>query len=126
MRAIAKVFGVLFIVGALYGFVDTGFGLEPSLLLGSFPVNAVLNIVHLGLGIWGYASSRDNTLAGHFCRWAGVVFLALGAAGFAVDMLLGLLPLGGDDRFLHLGVGVVLLAVGLIDATKPRPYHRSR
>lgn len=126
MRSIAKVFGVMLIVGALYGFVDTGFAIDRTLLMGIFPVNALLNIVHLALGIWGYSSSRSDSLAGHFCRWAGVVFLAMGAAGFAIDTLFDLLPLGGADRFLHLGVGIVLLATGLVDATKPRPYHRTR
>jgi hypothetical protein len=126
MRAIAKVVGVLFMVGALYGFVDAGFGMDSSLLAGIFPVNAVLNLVHLVLGIWGYSASRADGPSGHFCRWAGVIFIALGGVGFAIERPFDLLPLGGADRFLHLGVGVVLLAAGLVDAARPRAYHRSR
>jgi len=126
MRWIAKVVGVLFIVGTLYAFVDTGFGMDTTMLLGLFPVNALLNIVHLGLGVWSYSSSRADTPAGHFCRWGGVVFIALGALGFAVDNSFDLLPMGGADRFLHLGVGLVLLVTGLIDAARPRAYRRPR
>ena len=126
MRAIAKVVGVLFIVAALYAFVDTGFGMDRTMLLGLFPVNAMLNIVHLVLGIWAYSSSRADTPAGHFCRWGGVLFIVLGLIGFAVDTPFDLIPLGGNDRFLHIGVGVVLLVTGLIDAARPRAYHRAR
>ena len=126
MRSIAKVVGVLFIVGALYAFVDTGFGMDTSMLMELFPVNALLNIVHLGLGVWGYASSRADTPAGHFCRWAGVVFIVLGVLGFAIETPFDLLPIGGADRFLHVGVGVVLLVTGLIDSARPRAYHRPR
>ena len=126
MRAVAKVVGVLFIVAALYGFVDAGFAMDSTPLLGVFPVNALLNLVHLTLGIWGYAASRADTPSGHFARWAGVIFIAMGATGFAIENPFDLLPLGDANRFLHVGVGVVLLAIGLIDAARPRVRVRSR
>jgi len=126
MRSIVKVVGVLFIVVALWAFVDTGFGMETSLLMGQFQVNAVHNLAHLALGIWGYASSRTDSASGHYSRWAGAVFLALGAMGFAMENPLDLMPIGGADRFLHLGVGLLLLSVGLVEASRPRASRRMR
>ena len=72
MRWIAKVVGVLFIVGTLYAFVDTGFGMDTTMLLGLFPVNALLNIVHLGLGVWSYSSSRAGASSEESSRGGGV------------------------------------------------------
>lgn len=126
MRGIAKVVGVLFIVVALWGFVETGFGMETSLLMGVFPVNAMHNVAHLVLGIWGYASSQTEEMAGRFCRFGGVVFLVLGGLGFVLANPLDLMPIGGADRWLHLGVGALLLMAGLVAAARPTPRVRQR
>lgn len=126
MRSIARIFGVFLIVTALWGFVDAGFGLDTVVLIEIFPVNVLHNIAHLLLGIWGYASSQQERAAGHYCRWAGVIFLVLGGVGYAVENPLDLFPLGGADRFLHLGLGAVLLVAGLVDAARPQPGHRRR
>ncbi len=126
MRGIAKVTGVLFIVAALWGFVETGFGMETSLLMGVFPVNAMHNIAHMALGVWGYASSQTEATAGRFCRFGGVVLLVLGGVGFVIANPLDLMPIGGDDRWLHLGVGAFLLMAGLVDAARPTPRTRQR
>ena len=64
-RVFALIFGIVFILVGLAGFlpplvmpvhsghptlaVDTGYGL----LLGLFPVNVLHNLVHLAFGVWG-------------------------------------------------------------------------
>jgi hypothetical protein len=126
MRVIAKLVGVLFIIAALWGFVETGFAMETSLLMGIFPVNAMHNVAHLLLGVWGYASSQTDKAAGRYGRFGGVLYLILGATGFVVENPMDLLPIGGADRFLHLGVGALLLIGGLVDAARPAPRNRSR
>lgn len=126
MRIIAKFVGVLFIVAGLWGFADSGLAMDTTVLLGIFPVNALHNILHLVLGVWAYASSQAEDSAGRFCRFGGAIYLALGAGSFISDNPFELMPIGGGDRFLHLGVGLFLFLAGLADLARPRPRARAR
>lgn len=51
-------------------------------------------------------------------RWVGVVLLVLGVIGIFVANPLDLVPLGGNDVWLHLGSGIVLFGVSLMGANE--------
>jgi hypothetical protein len=50
-------------------------------------------------------------------RWVGTVLLGLGVLGIFVDNPLSLVPIGGNDIWLHLASGVVLFGVSLMGET---------
>lgn len=117
VKTVSMVFGVVFILIGVLGFVQFGGNMEADParaphLLGLFPVNAVHNGVHLGLGIWGVLAARSWDGARNYCRIAGVLYLVLAVLGFMAPDGFGLVPLGGHDIALHVVLGVILAAVG--------------
>ena len=118
VQRVAQVFGIVFILVAIIGFMATGMGnmeADPGrapLLVGLFPVNVLHNVVHLLLGIWGLVASRTFSGARSYARIAGVLYLVLAAVGFIAPNGFGLVPLGGNDIWLHAVLGFVLAAVG--------------
>ncbi|NRD09683.1 DUF4383 domain-containing protein [Rathayibacter agropyri] len=118
-RLLATLFGAVYVVVGLLGFVVTGgvqfLATQGGLLLGIFEVNPLHNIAHLliggalliaGLSTASAAKSVNITV--------GAVYLALGIVGFfLVDTALNVLALNTADHFLHLASALVLLGVGL-------------
>ena len=108
-RTVAAIFGVVYLVAGIAGFI------LDSPLFGLFPVNALHNIVHVVLGailIWGMMNTASAILAN---RWVGVLLIVLGVVGiFAGTSLDNLVPLGGNDVWLHLASGVVLAGVSMM------------
>jgi hypothetical protein len=117
VKTVSMVFGVIFILIGVLGFVQFGATMEADPtraphLLGLFPVNAVHNGVHVGLGLWGVLAARSWAGARNYCRIAGILYLLLAVLGFVAPSGFGLVPLGGHDIWLHLVLGVVLSGVG--------------
>jgi hypothetical protein len=120
----AQIFGVVFILVAILGFVTSGSSMEadPEMapkLLGLFPINLVHNGVHLGFGIWGLLAARNFDGARNYGRIGGVLYLVLAVLGVAVPNGFGLVPLGGHDVWLHALLGVALAAVGFTAKATP-------
>ena len=118
-QTIARVFGVVFLLVGLLGFVTTPFSLEGGLLLGLFPVNVLHNLVHLAFGVWGLLAGKTLAAATAYCRIAGIAYLALAVVGYVAPTGLGLVPLGGHDVWLHAILGLVLTAGGFLEQTRP-------
>jgi hypothetical protein len=118
-QRIAQVFGVIFILIGLAGLALGGHTMTPALLLGLFPVNLLHNIVHILIGVWGVMAARSEANAINFCKIAGVTYLVLGALGFVAPDGLGLVPLGGNDVWLHLVLGAVLAYFGFVGVKRP-------
>src|SRR5262245_56255067 len=117
VQRITQLFGIVFIAVGILGFVQTGMDMNAdpataSRLIGIFPVNAAHNVVHILFGIWGLLASRSWARAKSYATIAGVLYLVLAAAGLAVPDTFGLIPIGGNDVWLHALVGAVLAAVG--------------
>lgn len=106
-RTVAVVFGAIYVLAGLAGFVlDTP-------LFGLFEVSAAHNIAHIVLGailLYGYTSTSAAIMA---TRGVGAVLVVLGILGF-VDPFTEFLPLGGNDIWLHLVTGAILLATGFM------------
>ena len=111
-------FGIGFLVAALAGFAGTGMSnMDPDpttapRALGLFPVNVLHNLVHLAFAVWGLAAFRSVGASRAYCRAAGVTYLVLVALGFVAPDGFGLVPLGGNDIWLHLALGAPLAYFG--------------
>ncbi len=131
-RSLAQVFafviGATFVLVGVLGFIpgitsmfgDLSFkGPESDAqLLGLFDVSVVHNIVHLLFGI--------GLLASRWALWA-VRYLVIGGIAYAGVFVYGLfvvnstnaanfLPINTADNFLHIGLSVTMIALGVIGA----------
>ena len=118
LQKLAGVFGVIFIVVALLGFITPGgmamaTATDTGLLLGMFPVNLLHNIVHLLFGIWGLAASRSWGGSKSYFTIAGAIYAVLTCVGFLSPSGFGLVPLGGNDIWLHAVLAIAMLGIGL-------------
>jgi hypothetical protein len=118
LQKLAGVFGVIFIVVAVLGFITPGgmvMAMQPDagLLLGMFPVNLLHNIVHLLFGIWGLAAARSWSGSKSYFTIVGTIYLVLTVAGFLSPTGFGFVPLGGNDIWLHAVLAIAMLGIGL-------------
>ncbi len=109
----ALIFGVVFILAGLSGFVASPppAGAPPlaiehghGLALGLFPVNTLHNLVHLLFGVLGIAASRGAILAARdYFRVVAVSYALLTVLGLipATQTAFGLVPIWGADVWLH-------------------------
>jgi len=80
--------------------VETNYGL----LFGLFAVNILLNLVRVGMGVWGIYASRNRLEdAQAFSRATAITFAVLTIFGFipVLNVLFGLMPLYGHNIWLH-------------------------
>ena len=114
----AQIFGWGFVIVGVLGFFATGASMEddPLLaprLLGLFPLNVLHNVVHLLLGVWGLASVGSFAASKSYAIGAGVIYLLLAGLALITPDMFGMVPIGGNDIWLHLLFGIPLLAIGL-------------
>jgi hypothetical protein len=105
-------------------------GFIPSLLvsdrlLGFFPVNGVVNVLHVVLGFWGLFSWSGATSAVGYARASAGIFAALALLGLyaSLDTPLALLPVRGNDVWLH---GLTALAAAYFGFRSAARRERSR
>jgi hypothetical protein len=120
----ALVVGVTFLVVGVAGFIpgitthygDMTFAGHDSMakLLGLFMVSVLHNIVHLLFGIVGIALSRSAASARLYLIVGGVIYLVLWIYGLVIDMksAANFVPLNTADNWLHLVLGVGMIALG--------------
>jgi Domain of unknown function (DUF4383) len=118
LQKLAGVFGVVFILIAILGFISPGgmdMAVEPTtgMVLGMFPVNLLHNIVHLLFGLWGLVASRSWTGSKSYFTGAGAIYAVLTVVGFLSPTGFGFVPLGGADIWLHAVLAIVMLGIGL-------------
>jgi hypothetical protein len=126
VRTAALVVGVVFLVVGIAGFVP---GLTTNLgdiqfaghesgaeLLGLFQVSVLHNLVHLLFGVLGIWAARIATTARTYLLVGGVVYLVLWIYGLLVDKAsdANFVPLNRADDWLHLGLGLGMLALGAL------------
>jgi hypothetical protein len=91
------------------------------MLLGLFQVSVLHNIVHLLFGVAGVALARTATGSRSYLLVGGAIYLVLWIYGLVVDQESAgnFVPLNGFDNWLHLLLGVGMIALALI-LTKSR------
>ena len=113
----AQIFGIVFILVAILGFVASGGSMEADpehapRLLGLFPVNVLHNVVHLLFGVWGLVASRTFEGSRTYGRAGGIAYLGLAVLGLISPSMFGLVPIGDHDIWLHVILGIALAAIG--------------
>jgi hypothetical protein len=93
-----------------------------AMLLGVFMVSVLHNIVHLLFGVAGLAAARTPRAARLFLIAGGVVYLVLWLYGLLIDhgSDANFVPLNTADNWLHLGLGVGMIALGLLTSRTVR------
>lgn len=83
-------------------------------LLGLFPVNIVHNAVHVAIGAWGIVAGRSVASPKLYARCVAVAFAVLAVLGLApgFDTLFGIVPLHGNDIWLHAGTAAIATYFG--------------
>ena len=124
VQRVAQILGAVFLLVGLLGFVAGGMSMESDPaeaphLLGLFPVNVLHNVVHLLFGIWGLIASRTWDGARAYSLVAGGTYLVLAVLGFLVPNTFGLIPIGGNDIWLHALLGAALLGAGVTAGARP-------
>ena len=117
IQRVAQVFGWVFLAVGVLGFFASGMSMDADVataprLLGLFPVNVLHNLVHVIFGVWGIVAARSFGGARSYARIAGVIYLVLAVLGFVIPTTFGLIPIGGNDIWLHAVLGVALVAAG--------------
>ena len=120
--------GVLgFVPGITTGFSDLSFAGRSSEahLLGLFQISVLHNVVHLLFGVAGLAASRTAGGARGFLIGAGAIYLVLTVYGFLIeqDSPVNFVPVNTADNFLHLGLGLGMVAAGLLLARSGAARH---
>jgi hypothetical protein len=119
LTTIAKVWGFIFLIIGLLGFVPAA--TPNGHLLGLFHVNGPHNFVHLLTGIvaliCGYQSAHASKM--YFLIF-GAVYGLVAILGFIVgnNPLLGFIANNIADAWLHVGIAVVSIALGLMPETE--------
>jgi hypothetical protein len=125
-RTLAGATGAVFLLVGILGFVPgitthydsmTFAGHESGAqLLGIFGVSVLHNIVHLLFGVIGLAMARAGRTAVTFLIGGGVVYLVLWLYGLVIDQTsnANFVPLDDADNWLHLVLGLAMVALGLV------------
>jgi hypothetical protein len=123
-RSFALIFGIVFLAIGALGFVP---GVVQPLhpghppvagnggqLLGLFPVNELHNGVHILFGLWGLMASRSLGGAVLYARGVAIIYGVLTIAGFVpnLDTMFGLVPLFGNNIWLHGAIALVAAYFG--------------
>lgn len=130
VRSFATVFGIVFLLAGLSGFIpslspehmhpDMAVTSGSRLALGLFPVNVLHDIVHLAFGIWGLLAARSSEGSVAYGRAVAVIYGVLTILGLvpATSTIFGLVPIYGNDIWLHAGLAIVAAYFGFV--------HRAR
>ena len=126
-RTFALIFGIVFLAVGVLGFVPSmvqdsmGEGLnQHGMLLGLFPISPLHNAAHLLFGLWGLAASRSAGGSVAYFRAVAVAYALLTVLGLipSTAYLFNMIPLMGNDVYLHAGLAIVAAYFGFV--------HRNR
>jgi hypothetical protein len=125
-RTFALLFGIVFLAIGVAGFIpgittpphpghpDLAVDANYGQVLGLFPVNILHNIVHILFGLWGLLSYKSFSAAKGYARGVAIAYAVLTIAGLVpgLNTMFGLVPLYGNDIWLHLLLAVVAAYFG--------------
>ena len=132
-RSFALVFGIVFLLAGASGFIPgmlhpvpanapplavaTGYGL----VMGLLPVNVLHNLVHVLFGILGVVAYGGLFAPRVYAQIVAVAYGLLTILGLlpATHTLFGLIPIYGNDVWLHLVLGAVAAYFGFRPAEVP-------
>ncbi len=133
VQMFALVIGVIYVLVGLLGLipipalVHTTVPGDPALrssfanlyygrLLGLFPVNLLLSIIHVFIGVWGMLAFRTISGSIGFARGLAIIYLLLAVLGLIPNDLtrtvFGLVPIYSHNVWLHAVTGLIAAYFG--------------
>lgn len=99
-----------------------------AMLFGIFQVSVLHNVVHLLFGVLGLVAARTVPASRLFLIGGGVVYLVLTLYGAVIDLASdwNFVPVNNADNWLHLGLGLGMIALGLLLTGDRRDHARGR
>jgi hypothetical protein len=113
-------------VTANYGAMDLAGPGSGALLFGIFQVSVLHNATHLLFGVAGVLMARTHRHSRDFLIYGGVAFVFLWLYGLlmADDLPANFLPENNADNWLHLALGLAMIALAVLLAPKTVPGGR--
>lgn len=130
--AVAAVFGLVGVLGFIPG-ITTNYDTmqfagheSEAMLLGVFQVSILHNIVHLLFAAAGFAMARSFSGARAYLVGGGAIYLVLWIYGLLVaqDAAANFVPVNTADDWLHLVLGIGMIALGLVLAKRTTAVGR--
>lgn len=135
MQKAAMAVGVVFLLVGILGFIPgvttqhDQMGMagpeSDAFLLGTFQVSILHNIVHLLYGVAGLLLARTYSNAKNYLLFGGVIYLLLWIYGLVIDQDsdANFVPFNDADNWLHLVLGIGMIALALILSRKRDHGH---
>jgi hypothetical protein len=128
IRTFALVLGIVFLLAGASGFMPAMLQPVPAdapplavaegygLVMGLLPVNLLHNLVHLLFGLLGVAAFAGMFAPRVYAQIVAVAYGLLVVLGLfpATHTLFGLVPIYGNDVWLHLALGAVAAYFGFM------------
>jgi hypothetical protein len=126
MQKAATLVSVVFLLVGILGFIPgitSNYGamkfaghMSDAKLIGLFQISVLHNIVHLLFGVVGLMLARTWNGARQYLIVGGVVYLVLWIYGLVVgeEKPANFVPLNNADDWLHLVLGLGMIALGLL------------
>ena len=126
-RTFALLFGIVFLAVGVAGFIPAlvqplheghpAVQYNGGQLLGLFPINTLHNGVHILFGLWGLLASRSLSGSVTYARGVAIIYAVLTIAGLVPNLnsLYGMVPLYGNDIWLHALLAVVAAYFGWVN-----------
>lgn len=111
LRILAILVGIALVFVGVAGFLPQF--MTDGLLFGYFQVDSLHNLFHLVTGVIAILSASSAGMASWFFKLFGLIYLAIGAAGFYYQGDLTMMQMNEADNILHIAVGVVFLYFGV-------------
>ena len=114
IKKVAMVFGVIFVLIGILGFIP-GVTTSDGHLLGIFHVNALHNVIHLLSGLVGlYVGSTSEKNSRMYFQVFGVIYALVAILGFVYgdSDILTIVASNMADTWLHVVIAVVALYFG--------------
>lgn len=95
-------------------------------LFGLFVVSGLHNLIHLALGVLGLVMARSYAAARAYFLGGGLVYFALWVHGLLIAhaSAANVVPVNRADNWLHFGLGVAMVVLGLTLAGQRDPTKR--
>lgn len=117
----SAVFGIVFLLVGFLGFTSNPIISEHDAI---FHTDAIHNTVHIVSGaLFLIIGFNWPHFAPTFLKFFGVVYFLLGLLGLAtfgtdgMGELLGFLHVNGADNFLHIALGIIIFAGGMLNGS---------
>ena len=127
IQRLALLFGAVFALVTIAGFIPgvtsdydelTRFDAEGAKIFGVFGTNVLENLAHGLFALAGFAAAASWAASKTYFVWGGVVYLGLWLYGLlggsGEESTANFLGLNPAADWLHLGLGVTMLAIGFL------------